>query len=202
MNNERSNPMGDVALVAVFAALIAAFSIVPAVAIPVSPVPITLQTLAVALTAMIIGPWRGAAATVLYLLVGFAGLPVFASGASGLSVLAKGSVGYLLSFPLYAVVVGLLSAWFVRRGLKFAALTLFVAGLIGNLAIVYPMGIAGMHLNLGLEWGKAFALNLPFVPGDTVKAAAAALIAVAVHKAFPALLSVRVPATRPAFGQQ
>lgn len=189
MTKPNANPMTDLALIAVFAALIAAFSIVPG--IPIGPVPITLQTLAVALTAMIVGPWRGALAALLYLAVGFAGLPVFASGASGLSVLSKASAGYLCSFPLYALVVGALSAYVVRRSLKFAVVTLFLAGLIGNLLIVYPPGIAGLRANAGLSWGQAFELNLSFVPGDLAKTVVAALVAVAVHKAFPAILAAR-----------
>lgn len=180
--------MWDIALVAVFAALIGAFSLTPAINIPWSPVPITLQTLAIALTAMIIGPWLGFLATMLYLVLGFVGLPVFAGGASGISVLAKASAGYLIGFPIYAFVVGLLTVLFLKKGLKWAIPTLVVAGLIGSIVIIHPMGIAGMHFNLNVSWATAAKLDLPFWPGDIVKTVLAALVATAVHKAFPAML--------------
>ena len=92
----------DIALIAVFAALIAVLSLTPAV--PVGPVPITLQTLGVALAGLVLGPLRGFLAVVLYLIVGFVGLPVFAGGAAGLAVLGKPSAGYLLSFPIAALI--------------------------------------------------------------------------------------------------
>ncbi len=181
--------MMDVALVAVFAALIAAFSLVPGINLVV--VPITLQTLAVGLTAMVIGPWRAFAATSLYLLVGFAGLPVFANGAAGIGVLARGSAGYLLSFPLYALLVGLLAQAVVRRGWRQRWLRLFLAGLVGSFTLVHPMGIAGMMVNVNLPLAKAFTLDMTFWVGDLIKTAIAAGVAVAVHKAFPALLATR-----------
>ena len=61
----------DIALVAVFAALIAAFAMMPPV--PVGPlgVPITLKTFSIALCGMVLGPWRGFAATLLYVVLLF-----------------------------------------------------------------------------------------------------------------------------------
>ncbi len=184
--------MTDVALIAVFAALIAAFALVPGIAVPGSSVPITLQTLAVALTAMILGPWRACLATLLYLVVGLAGLPVFANGAAGVAVLASPSVGYLLSFPLYALVVGALSYIPLRRGLRFAGLGLALAGVAGSLLVVHPMGIFGMMRVLHLSLGAAFRVDLVFWPGDIVKNIVAGFVAVAVHRAFPALSAPRV----------
>ncbi|MFT3861415.1 biotin transporter BioY [Micropruina sp.] len=180
----------DLALIAVFAALIAAFSLVPG--IPIGPVPITLQTLGVALAGLVLGPWRGFAATALYLLVGFAGLPVFASGAAGLGVLGKPSVGYLLSFPIAAVVAGLFARWFGDRRPRL--LWMFLAGFGASVLIVHPAGIVGLMAVLQIDFAKAFAIDIAFWPGDVAKNLIAATIAVAVHKAFPALLSLRVAA--------
>lgn len=191
---KRSSIM-DLAFIAVFAALIAAFSLAPAVPLPGNAVPITLQTLAVALTAMIIGPWRGAAATLLYLVVGFAGLPVFAQGASTIAVLAKPSAGYLIAFPLYAVVVGLLSAVALRRTNWLRPTLLVVAGLVGSFLVIHPLGILGMARNIPTTLERALTLDLAFWPGDLVKTVVAALIATAVHKAFPALRAHRRPVT-------
>jgi len=195
---QHRNPLMDLALVAVFAALIVVFSLTPAIPLPGNAVPITLQTLAVALTAMIIGPWRGAAATGLYLAVGFAGLPVFAGGASGVAVLARPSAGYLISFPIYAIVVGLLAQWALRRATGWKPLLLIIAGLVGSFLVVHPMGIIGMSRLIPVPLQKAFMLDLAFWPGDLVKTILAACIAVTVHKAFPALLVGRRTQHQPA----
>ncbi|TBT84717.1 biotin transporter BioY [Propioniciclava sinopodophylli] len=191
MNQRRPSTVTDLALVAVFAGVISAATLAPA--IPVGPVgvPITLQTLAVALTAMILGPWRGFAATALYVIVGLAGLPVFAGGASGLGVLAKPSAGYLLAFPLAALLIGFLTRIVLtrtegRNGLRWALLLL--AGLAGSFAFVHPMGIAGIALNAGLPLDKAFLADLVYWPGDIIKNIAASFVALAVHRAFPGLL--------------
>lgn len=187
----------DLALVAVFAAVIAALALAPAIPVGSVGVPITLQTLGVALSGLVLGPWRGVAATLLYLLVGSAGLPVFAGGAAGLGVLQKPSVGYLLSFPVAAFVAGALAAWFVRRGLRGQYAWLFAAGFGASVLVVHPAGILGIATVAGLDLGKAVLADLPYWPGDVLKNLLAAAVALAVHKAFPALLARRqvAPAT-------
>lgn len=191
----RNNPMTDLALVAVFAALIAAFSVVPGIAVPGSTVPITLQTLAIGLTAMVLGARRAFLATLLYVLVGLAGLPVFANGASGIGVLSRPSAGYLVSFPLYAALVGALSVLVLRRGLRYAPIGLTVSGLVGSVLLVHPLGIIGLMRALHIPFAKAWAIDVVYWPGDIAKTIVAALIAVAVHRAFPALVRASVRRT-------
>ncbi len=184
-------PTTDLALIAVFAALVAVFSVVPGV--PVGPVPITLQTLAVILSGLVLGPWRGFAATTLYLLVGFAGLPVFAGGAGGLGVLAKPSIGYLLSFPIAALLAGAFARWLAGPERRARFLWLFLSGFGASVLIVHPAGILGLMVVAKMGVNAAIATDLVFWPGDVVKNLVAAAIAVAVHKAFPALLAARAP---------
>src|SRR6266496_1085138 len=76
--------------------------------IPITPVPITLQTLAVLLTLAALGSRRGALAMLLYLAEGAAGLPVFAGGTGGFVHLIGFTGGYLWSYPFAALVTGLL----------------------------------------------------------------------------------------------
>lgn len=184
----------DTALIAVFAALICAFSIVPAIPLGIGPVPITLQTLAVALTALVLGPWRGFLATTLYLLVGIAGLPVFAGGTSGIVVFSKASAGYLISFPIAAIIIGYAARLLVRRWSETQTRLplLFVAAIAGSILIIHPLGILGMyrylHAAKGLSLGKVAMMDLAFWPGDLLKSFLAAGVASAVHKAFPAVL--------------
>ena len=191
MAQRRQSTVTDLALVAVFAGVISAATLAPAIPVGAVGVPITLQTLAVALTAMILGPWRGFAATALYVIVGLAGLPVFAGGASGIGVLAKPSAGYLLAFPLAALLIGFLARAIVSRNQKSTGVRwglLFLAGLAGSFAFVHPMGIAGMAINAGLPVDKALMADLIYWPGDVIKNIAASAVAVAVHRAFPGLL--------------
>lgn len=183
----RSSVATDLALVAVFGALITAFSIVPAIPIGIG-VPITLQTLAVVLAGLVLGPWRGFLATLLYLAVGLAGLPVFASGMAGPAVFGKASIGYLLAFPIGALAAGLAAKLVVNwRGGK-QYLGFFLAGIAGSI-VIHAFGILGLVLGVAqLSPSAALVVDLAFWPGDLAKIFVASAIAVAVHKAFPALL--------------
>lgn len=176
----------DLALVSVFAALIAVLTLVPAVPVGALGVPITLQTMGVALTALILGSVRGFSATALYLLVGLAGVPIFAKFSGGVGSLAAPSAGYLLAFPIAALVTGALATLVLRKVRRFRFLFLFLAAMGGSILIIHPMGILGMSLNAQIPLGKAFILDMAYWPGDVVKNLLAAAIAVSVFKAFPA----------------
>jgi biotin transport system substrate-specific component len=181
----------DLALIGVFAALTAASIAVPPIpAGNILGVPITLQTMVVALAGLVLGGARAFAAVGLYVLLGLVGLPIFAGYQGGLGVLAMGSAGYLLSFPFAAALIGVLARPALRRARKLTTLTtlwLFAAATAGTV-LTHLCGIAGMMLNGQLAFGAALVADLPFVPGDLVKNAAAAAIAVGIHKAFPDLL--------------
>lgn len=179
----------DLALVAVFAALVAACTLVPA--IPIGVVPITLQTLGVMLAGLVLGARRGFLAVLLYVVVGLAGLPVFAQGAAGIGTLLKPSAGYLLAFPIGALVAGAMASW-TRRAAVWRPLTLTLSALVGGILVVHPLGILGLMINAKLPLAKAFTIDIAFLPGDLAKAVIAAAVATAVHKAFPALLASRV----------
>lgn len=185
----RSLAPSDLAQVAVFAALIAALALAPAIPAGVIGVPITLQTLGIALTGLCLGPLRGFAATALYVVAGLAGLPIFAKGAAGLAVLAGPTGGYVIAFPFAALLTGLLARWIIRRGLS--ALTpflLFGAVAVSRLLVIWPLGAAGMARSLGWTYPQALLADMAYWLGDGIKAAVAAVLAFAVHKAFPRLL--------------
>lgn len=181
----RDTAATDVALVATFAALIAACA---TLTIAVGAVPITLQTFAVLLTGAVLGPRRALLALGLYLAIGLAGVPVFSGGRTGLMVLAGPSVGYVVSFPVAAAVVGLLVGRIPARiGGAARTVGIFAACVAATVAVVYPLGIAGMAWRLGYTAGEAFVANATFIPGDLLKCAAAAVTAAAVLRAFPGL---------------
>lgn len=184
-------PIADIALIAVFAALIAACSVI---AIPVGAAPITLQTFAVLLAGAVLGATRGFLAVLLYLALGAIGLPVFAGGTAGLAPFAGVTVGYLVSFPLAGWLTGLLTTRIVhrtnarRRATALTAMLIFVAALSATLIFTYPLGILGLSWRAGLTLAEAFVVNLAFIPLDLAKIALTAIVAAAVHRAFPDLL--------------
>ncbi|RCK70966.1 biotin transporter BioY [Desertihabitans brevis] len=178
----------DLALVAGFAALVAVCALLPAIRFGPSPVPITLQTFAVVLAGAVLGPRRGFLAVLLYLVVGAVGLPVFSGGAAGVGVFAGPTAGYLVSFPAAALVTGLVVRRLPLRRLSTSVPLVLLAALAGSL-VTHVLGIAGLALRADLGLAQAFAVDVVFWPGDLLKCLAVALVATAVHRAFPDLLA-------------
>ena len=176
----------DLALVASFAALIAVASYTAAIPVGAGGVPLTLQTFAVLLAGAVLGPLRGLLANLLYLLLGLAGLPVFAGHTSGAEVFTGPTAGYLYTFPLAALVVGLLVKHVVGER-RTRALWIFAAALVATV-VNHLGGVIGLQAVLGVAWSKAFTIDGAYWLGDIVKAAVVAIVAAEVHRAFPALL--------------
>ncbi|GAA1314826.1 biotin transporter BioY [Leucobacter albus] len=185
----RRSTTTDLALIASFAALIGACSLLPA--IPIGVVPITLQTFAVILAGAVLGSTRGALAALLWLAVGLIGLPVFTGGGAGLAPLASPSVGYLVSFPIAAFVTGFIVERLPRGRIATSVPLILLAGAAASILVVYPLGALGMAWRAGLTLPEAFTFGLTFLPGDLLKDLLAAIVATSVHRAFPALLPRR-----------
>lgn len=177
----------DLALTAAFAALIGTLAFIGAIPVGGAGVPITLQTLGVALAGAVLGPLRGSLAVVLYLAMGAIGLPVFAEHSAGLGAFTGVSAGYLLAFPLSAALIGYLVKYVLRER-RTSALWVFLAIAAGSIVVVHPLGITWMKFHQDVPWAVAASWDLPFWLGDLVKTAIAAIIAAEVHRAFPALL--------------
>lgn len=172
---------GDVVHAFARAALLATLlgAVAPiAIPIPFSPAPITLQVLFVFLAGLLLGPLWGTVSILLYLAAGAIGLPVFAGMAGGLGVLVAESAGYLWSYPLAALLIGL----FVHRGTDLrdpaeVSTALVVVALVTATVLIYGMGVGYMAWLLELElWEAATVGALPFVPGELLKIAAAVAI--------------------------
>ncbi len=168
----------DIALIAagaVFTALLAQVSI------PLWPVPITGQTLAVLLVGASLGLRRGASSLALYAVLGLIGLPVYApqddgSHLTGLAALAAPSFGYIIGFIVAAGLVGWLSerTW-DRKFLK--ALATFVGGSV----VVFTFGLPWLAIVTGATLLQTYQWGFePFIIGGIIKALiAAALLPVA-----------------------
>ena len=133
-----------------------------AVPIPGTPVPGTLQDLAVLAVGMLLGPVRGGVAIASYLVIGAMGAPVFANGNGGLPWLMGPTGGYLLAFPLAAFVIGHASRrerlWILVLGVVAAQFVVFTGG-VGQLAWV-----TGSNLRVAIDLGL-----VPFLPGMALK---------------------------------
>lgn len=178
----------DLANVAVFAGIVAALGLVPAISAFGGAVPITAQSLGVMLAGAILGPRRGALALLVFLALVALGLPLLAGGRGGLGVFAGPSVGYLLGFPVAAFAVG---AFTHAAGAPYRVSWGVLANLIGGVVILNLIGIVGLMWRADLSLAGATAAALVFVPGDAIKAVVCALVARGVHRASPGLLPER-----------
>src|ERR671912_726545 len=122
------------------AALMAAVTAVAAqIAVPIFPVPFTLQVLAVVLSGLLLGPRYGALAQAIYVLIGAVGVPVFAQFMGGLGVVLGPRGGYLLSYPIAAAIAGLAAKTVAGDNRRRALWTGFLWGCAG-LAVIYAFG--------------------------------------------------------------
>lgn len=134
------------------------------VSVPMFPVPLTMQTLAVTLVGALYGWHLGLLTILAWLLQGAAGLPVFAGGTGGLSRFVGPTGGYLLAFPL----AGALTGWLVERGWNGRRVVMaFVAMMVGN-ALCVVLGAAWLAISVGAA--RAIAVGVaPFVLGGVLK---------------------------------
>lgn len=132
--------------------------------IPFPGVPINMALFAVHLAALLLGAGRAAAAALVYLALGACGVPVFAGFASGPAALLGPTGGFLFSYPLCALITGVLS-----QHENCSARRAFLSALAGTLACSV-IGIAWFMVNTGVEPSASFFLWwLVYLPGDLMK---------------------------------
>ena len=143
------------------------------VPLPFTLVPLTLQTFAVILVGMMLGPLAGASALALYLAEGAMGLPVFSPhGAGGLAQLFGPVGGYLLSYPFAAALAGGVVRMLRNKSSQMTAG--IIAGAVASLP-VFAIGAGWMAAELHLSAASAWQMGIaPFLPGDAIKIISAA----------------------------
>lgn len=147
---------------------VAALAVSARVSIPIWPVPVTGQTLAVLLVGALLGPRRGLLSVSSYLAAGAMGAPVFAVGA-GLAYMAGPTGGYLIGFLPAAALAGILTQrWGDRRAGLAAALTI-------PTAVILIFGLAWLWMFVPTSELLMEGL-IPFLPGEVLKIAAAGLV--------------------------
>ena len=146
------------------------------IAIPIGPVPIVLQNMFVLLAGLLLGPLWGLACVAVYLIIGLAGLPVFAGGTSGLGKLFGPTGGYLLGYLPCVYITASISKGLGKK-LPFDILAMVTGSLI-----VYAAGVPWLKAVTGMSLEKALMAGMvPFLIGDALKIIAAAFIAKALR---------------------
>ena len=159
----KSDLLVDTALVVVGSLFVALMAQV-AIYLPFSPIPITGQTFAVLLIGMSYGSRLGSLTLLAYLLEGAAGMPFFAGGLAGPSVLVSPTGGYLLGFTAAAWLVGRIADR-SRVNKPLVALIAFITGSI----VIYLFGAVWLSTYVGVEQAIRVGV-LPFLLGDMIKA--------------------------------
>lgn len=165
MDTRQSSSIYPLAMTAVMAAVMAAAA---PFTIAVGPIPLSLCTFVIYLTAYVLGWKRGTAATLVYILLGAAGLPVFSAFGAGLGKVLGPTGGYILGYLPLAAIAGLAVERFPRN--RPAQL----AGMVLGTGVLYAFGTGWYCFQSGTALGPALmACVAPFLPGDLVKMAAA-----------------------------
>ena len=133
-------------------------------------VPMTMQTFAITLAAIVLGSKKGAIATGIYVLLGAIGLPVFAGLSGGFSYIVGPTGGFIISFPMMAYIIGL---GVEKKKNKAMFISMIIIGTIVNYIVGVMMfcGITGNSVVVGLT-----ACVLPFIPTAIIKAVVATVM--------------------------
>ncbi len=174
MEKNSSNKTTRLVLCALFAALVAVGAFIK---IPIPYIPLTLQTLFVALAGILLGGRFGAVSVLVYLAIGLAGLPVFTQG-GGLMYVLKPTFGYLIGFVAEAYITGTI----VHKTETPSFMRLLAASLLG-IAVLYLFGMVYYFMISHLYLGTNITIRnlflycfLATIPGDFLSCAAASVI--------------------------
>ena len=147
---------------------------------PFSPVMVTATTLALSITALVLTPKQTAVAIFVWILLGAVGAPVFSGGQGGIGKILGPSGGFFPGFWLGYVGVSLF------KGRQYSWKR-YLAVLIGiAFPLTYICGIAYLMYALRIEMWQAMTMAMfSFIPGDFIKAVAAAFLGVRLNKVLP-----------------
>ncbi|MCL2771884.1 MAG: biotin transporter BioY [Oscillospiraceae bacterium] len=174
MSNKSAHMTKIITYTAISTALMASGAFIK---IPFFPVPLTLQSLFCVISGATLGYKYGPLSQFIYIILGLAGLPVFTSG-GGIAYVFSPTFGYILGFVLSSFVVG-----FILKYRRVKSIAGYFAVCFAGLLCVYIIGVPYLFavLNIANKYGKGFAYFLTagfldFIPGDILKAAAAASV--------------------------
>ena len=161
METKTKSNVYPLVMTAMMAAVIAAVS---PFAVPIGPISLSLCTLLLYTTPYILGWKRGAVATLVFILLGVAGVPVFTGFQGGIAKVLGPTGGYIAGYIPLVIVTGLAIRRFPQnRVFQFL-------GMIAATAVLYTLGTAWFCVQSGSDLPRAIALCVvPFIPGDLIK---------------------------------
>ena len=169
---------------ALFAAIVVVFGYI-SIPLGFTLVPVTLQTLGVMLAGGLLGPRYGFISMALILVLSAIGFPLLHNGAGGLSALLGYTGGFILIWPVSAMLIGLLLRYAPKKGWQNVLYSFLILEVFGSL-ILYVTGVPWYarvaHLSIQ---ESLIAACYPFLIGDVLKAAAATAIIASVRQVFP-----------------
>src|SRR3954452_19767916 len=171
-----TNPQLNLRMMIVRALFAAIIGVMSQITITLPLVPITGQTLAIGLAATILGSRYGTLSVILYLIIGSAGVPVFAEFSGGISKLVGPTGGFLVGFIPAAFIIGL---YMGKWGFNFK--NALIANIIGMIITLF-FGTVWLKISADLSWIAAFSGGFtPFVIVGIIKAALASWIGIIVR---------------------
>ena len=198
MSRKSARPPGGplpLVLAALFSGLTAVLSWIN-VPLFFTPVPVNLALIGPYLAGLLLGVRYGCLSQLLYILLGCVGLPVFAGFSAGAGVLTGPTGGFIAGYVLCAAICGLSGRSAYAFASASAAGSAYASGsasagrrvvlMCGGLLACYGCGLAWFMISSGSTLGAGLvACVLPFLPGDAVKIAAAALLAARLNNKLP-----------------
>ena len=148
-----------------------------ALSIPVSPVPISLGTLAIYFVASVAGMKTGTLSVVIYILLGLAGVPVFTGFTGGVGKLFGPTGGYIIGYLFMALICGFFADKFGRQ------LPVYFLGMILGTVTCYLFGTIWLGYQMDMTFPQALAAGvLPYIGGDLLKLVLAMALGIQIRK--------------------
>ncbi len=146
--------------------------------IPVSPVPISLGILGIFFAVYVNGWLWGTVSCLLYLLIGFVGVPVFAGFGAGAGKLFGPTGGYMIGYISLSLIAGFFISKFEKK------IPLHILGMVLGTLSCYALGTAWLAISMKMSFAAALTAGvLPFIPADAVKMAVAVAVGIPVRSA-------------------
>nr|WP_312577673.1 biotin transporter BioY [Sedimentibacter sp.] len=160
MRNEKIINLTLIGLMAAVTCILGPLTII----IPISPIPISFTNLAIYLTVILLGGKKGTICYLVYLLIGFVGLPVFSNFTSGPAKLLGPTGGYLIGFIFMAVISGFFVDKFPGK------IYMYILGMVLGTIVTYALGTVWLAYQANMTFVQAlFAGVIPYIIGDIVK---------------------------------
>ncbi len=170
-NTQEKNKKISTSAMAVVALMTAVLCVLAPFSIPVGPIPISLATFGLYLSVIILGRKKAVSVCLMYLLIGFIGLPVYSGFSGGPARLLGPTGGYLLGYILLTIVAGMIVDKFPKNR------WLCLLGLVIGTMVCYMLGTAWLAYQMGISFKEALVIGVfPFLIGDIIKMAAAVWI--------------------------